>query len=131
MPVIDTEFLFALNPNDRRHEKALKTLSVKGLKVPDTALFEFQVVLRARDRKPDEVASAMKALKYVFESNRIKEVSTINADLFVKQAEIEEKYGLSYFDSLIAASALAVDGVVVSDDAAFDKVPELKRVPLG
>ena len=42
--------------------------------------------------------------------------------LFIRQAEIEEKKGLSYFDSLIAASALAVDGaIIVSDDSAFDR----------
>ena len=42
--------------------------------------------------------------------------------LFIRQAEIEEKKGLSYFYSLIAASALAVDGaIIVSDDSAFDR----------
>lgn len=131
MPVADTELLFALNPNDKKHSKALKVLSIKGLKVPDTALFEFQAVLRARGRKAGEVALAMEALKQIFESRKIKEVSTINTDLFIKQAEIEEKYGLSYFDSMIAASALAIDSSVVSDDVAFDRVPGLKRIPLG
>jgi len=131
MPVIDTEMLFALNPNDKKHDRALRALSIKGLKAPDSALFEFQVVLRARGRKPEEVASAMKALKRIFESRKIKETSTISTSLFIKQAEIEERYGLSYFDSMIAASALAVDSEVVSDDAAFDKVPGLIWISLG
>ncbi|MEM1658359.1 MAG: hypothetical protein QXX87_01400 [Candidatus Jordarchaeales archaeon] len=58
MPVADTEFLFALNPRDKKHEKALKTLSIKDLKVPDTALLEFQAVLRARGRTAADVAKA-------------------------------------------------------------------------
>ncbi|ABL79004.1 type II toxin-antitoxin system VapC family toxin [Thermofilum pendens] len=131
MPVVDTEFLFALSPGDPRHGRALRLLSMKGLKVPDTALLEFQVVLRARGRKPGEIAAAMNALKHVFKSYRVREVSTIGTELFVRQAELEEKYGLSYFDSMIAASALAVDGVIVSDDRAFDRVPGLRRIPLG
>lgn len=130
MPVADTEFLFALNPRDKKHEKALKTLSIKDLKVPDTALLEFQAVLRARGRTAADVAKAMVALKQIF-GRKIKEASTISTSLLIVQAETEEKYGLSYFDSLIAASALTLDGVIVSDDEAFDKVEGLKRVPLG
>jgi len=130
MPVADTELLFALNPRDKRHKGALKALSIKGLKVPDTAILEFQIVLKARGRKTSEISSAMQALKHIFRQRKIKEVSTISIDLFIKQSEIEEKYGLTYFDSLIAASALMVDGMVVSDDKAFDKIPMLKRIPL-
>lgn len=48
MPVADTELLFALNPNGRKHSLALKALTINVLKVPDTALLEFQVVLRAK-----------------------------------------------------------------------------------
>lgn len=130
MPVVDTEFLFALNPKDKRHAKALEMLSMENLKVPDTALFEFQAVLRARGRNAREITRAMRALKYIF-GKKIKEVQTISIDLFILQAEIEEKYGLSYFDSLIAASALSVDGVVISNDRDFDRIDELKRVSLS
>ncbi|RLI78806.1 hypothetical protein DRP07_10710 [Archaeoglobales archaeon] len=130
MPVADTEFIFALNPNDKKHAEAVKTLSMGNLRIPDTAIFEFQAVLRARGRAPSEIAKAMVALKQIF-GRRIKEVSTINTSLFMTQAEIEEKYGLSYFDSMIAASALAFDGVVVSDDKDFDRVEGLRRLPLG
>ena len=44
--------------------------------------------------------------------------------------EISKNYGLTFFDSLIAASSLKVDRTIVSDDKAFDKVPDLKRIPL-
>nr|MDO8081291.1 PIN domain-containing protein [Candidatus Freyarchaeota archaeon] len=130
MPAADTELLFALNPNDRKHSAALKALTINGLRVPDTAILEFQVVLRSRGKKAGEVASAVESLRYILEGKGVKEAHTINTHLIIKQAEIEEKYGLTYFDSLIAASTLKLDGVVVSDDEAFNKVPSLKRIPL-
>ncbi len=130
MPVADTELLFTLNPKDHRHGKALKALKIRGLKIPDTALLEFQAVLRARGRRPREAAEAVKALKHIFTSYGVREAKTINTDLIIKQAELEEKYGLTFFDSLIAASALAVDPTIISDDPAFDKIPGLKRIPL-
>ncbi|MEX2723476.1 MAG: PIN domain-containing protein, partial [Candidatus Freyarchaeota archaeon] len=61
---------------------------------------------------------------------RVEEAHIIGTYLIIRQAEIEEKYGLSYFDSLIAASSLKLDGIVVSDDKAFDRVPNLKRIPI-
>lgn len=130
MPIADTEFLFAMSPNDRRHREAMEILSSMGdLKIPDTSLFEFQVVLRARNKKPSEIAKAILALKQIF-GRRIKEAQTINMDLFIRQADIQEKYGLTYFDSLVAASALAIDETIVSDDRDFDRVDGLKRLPL-
>ena len=130
MPVADTELIFALNPNDKKHSAALEALTIKGLKVPDTALLEFQTVLRARGRKASEVASAVESLSYILKRSGVKEAHTLNTVLIIKQAEIEEKYGLTYFDSLIAASTLKLDGVVVSDDADFDRVPGLTRIPI-
>ena len=131
MPIADTDLLFALNPRDKKHKKALKVISsVRGIKVPDTALLEFVIVLKARGRSTKEIRDAMNALKDIFEMYLIKEVKTIDADLIIKQTEIEEKYGLTFFDSLIASSALKLDKAIISDDKAFDKIPELRRIPI-
>ena len=97
MPVADTDLLFALNPKDKKHKKALKLISnLRGIKVPDTALFEFVVVLKARGRKAEEIKEAVLALKDIFDRNLIREVKTIDADLITKQAEIKENYGLTF-----------------------------------
>ena len=130
MPIVDTEFLFALAPLDRKHERAMESLSIRNLRVPDTALFEFQIVLRARGRKADEVAKAIVAIREIL-GRTAREVQTISTDLFLKQAEIEIKYELSYFDSLIAASALLTDAMIVSDDRDYDRVPGLNRIIIG
>jgi len=132
MPVVDTEFLFALNPKDCKHQNAIRLLKeVSNLTVPDTAALEFQAVLRARGRNPSQVKMALLALYEVLKRNNVKEAKTLSLSLLAFQSEIEENYGLSYFDSLLAASALTLDRQVISDDYAFDKVPGLKRIPLS
>ncbi len=136
MPVLDTEVLFALNPRDRKHNIALKLLN--GLKeeggrilVPDTAMFEFQAVLRSIGKEPLIIRASILALRRAIEINRGGEVNTISSALLARQCEIEEEYGLTFFDSLIAASALSLDGELVSDDDAFDRVPGIRRIPLS
>ncbi len=132
MPVADTELLFALNPKDKRHELALELISrTRGIKVPDVVLLEFVVVLRARGRSPRETREALNALRDIFKAYRIREVKTLDADLLVLQSSIEETYGLTFFDSLVAASALRLDRTVISDDAAFTKVPGLSLIPIS
>lgn len=133
MPVLDTEVIFGLNPNDKNHESTLKILnelSKKGDKifVPDTAIFEFQSVLRGLNKKPAEIKLAVISLKQVFEDNNVEEAGTLGVGIIALQCEFEEKYGLSYFDSLIAASAFVLDRVIVSNDRAFDKIPGLARI---
>ena len=57
----------------------------------------------------------------------VKEVKTLSMSLLAFQSEVEDRYGLSYFDSLIAASALTLDRQVVSDDEAFDRISTQKE----
>ncbi len=132
MPVADTEFLFSLNPRDRKHRYGIRLLKeISGLVVPDTAALEFQVVLRARGRSLSQVKMALLALHEALRRNNVKEAQTFSLSLLALQSELEERYGLSYFDSLIAASALKLDCQVISDDDSFDRVPNLKRIPLS
>jgi len=132
MPVADTEFLFSLNPRDRKHQYAIRLLKeISDLMVPDTAALEFQVVLRARGRNLSQVKMALLALHEALTRSNVEEAKTVSVSLLAFQSELEERYGLSYFDSLIAASALTLDRQVISDDDAFERVPNLKRIPLS
>ena len=74
---------------------------------------------------------ALLAVSEALTRHGVVEVKTASSSLLAIQCELEEAYGLSYFDSLLAASALAVDQRIVSDDEAFDKVPQLNRIPLS
>ena len=132
MPVADTEFLFALNPKDRKHQYAIRLIKeITDIMVPDTAALEFQVVLRARGRSPSQVKMALLALHEALTRSNVAEVKTISPSSLAFQSELEERCELSYFDSLIAASALTLDRQVISDDDAFERVPNLKRIPLS
>ena len=132
MPVADTELLFAINPRDHKHQHAMRAIKeLSRLKTPDTAALEFQIVLRARGRSPSQVKMALLALHEVLSQSNVEEVNTISTTLLALQSELEERYELSYFDSLIAASALALDRQLVSDDIVFDRIPNLKRTPLS
>jgi len=131
MPVADTEVLFALSPRDPKHQHALRLLKeASNLMVPDTAMLEFQLVLKARGRAPSQVRMAMLALHEALMRNKVMEVKTMSATMLALQCDLEEKHKLSYFDSLIAASALTLDRQLVSDDKAFDRIPDIKRIPL-
>ena len=132
MPIADTEVLFALNPKDPKHPHAIKTLQdLDNLTVPDTSMLEFQIVLRGRGRSPNQVRNALLAIYEVLRRMEVEENKTISIGLLTLQCELEERYGFTYFDSLIAASALTLDGKVVSDDRAFDKIPNLERITLS
>jgi predicted nucleic acid-binding protein len=132
MPVADTEFLFALNPKDHKHQHAMRLIKeITDIMVPDTAALEFQVVLRARGRSPSQVKMALLALHEALTRSNVAEVKTISPSSLAFQSELEERCELSYFDSLIAASALTLDRQVISDDDAFERAPHIKRIPLS
>lgn len=132
MPVADTEVLFGFGTRDPRHSQVLRLLRGRtDVVAPDVVVLEFQLVLRARGRRPAELKMAMLALHEALSRYGVKEVSTISSSLLALRCEVEEKYGLSFFDSLVAAAALALDRKVISSDEAFDGVRGLERVPLG
>ncbi len=121
-----------MQPSDKKHTKALRLLeSARGFIVPDTTLFEFHAVLRGRGRSNQAIKQVILALAEVLDAKGADTAKTFDPLLIVSQCDLESKYGLTFFDSLIAASALRSDGVVISDDKAFDNVPGLERVPLG
>jgi len=132
MPVADTEVLFLLRPSDPRHKHVLKLLEEIGssIAVPDTTLLEFEIVLRSRGLRVEEVRKALYAIHLILDNYKVKVLKTIDISLLITHLELMEQYRLSFFDSLIAASAISYDGVVLSDDVDFDRVRGLKRVPI-
>lgn len=131
MPVLDTQVLFALNPKDPNHASALEILEThQGLIVTDTAVLEFELALKGRGRKVSEIRESLLALSEFLNSRGVKEQRTIDIDLLVLSSDLQLNNKLSYFDSLLAASALSLDSVIVGDDETFDLVQNLKRIGL-
>ena len=132
MPVLDTQVLFALSPKDPKHSKVLKILEKRqDLVVPDTSILEFELVLKGRGRNISETREALLALSEFLSSRGVKEEKTINIDVLVLSSDLQSNSRLSYFDSLVAASALSLDSLIVGDDESFDLVPGLKRIELS
>ncbi len=97
--------------------------------VPDTALIEFELVLRARNISSEDIKKALYAVHLILSGYGVRYIKTIDLELLAIHLELMEEYGLTYFDSLIAASALRIDGII-SDDRDFDKVEGLNRIPI-
>lgn len=137
MPIADTEFLFALNPEDKKYDGALKVLeSLKSgeiidLVVTDTAILEYYFVLKNRKFSPVKIESLFHALNKIFKEYGIKEVNTLGKDLFLRQLEIQKSHNISFFDSLLAASAESYDKSIISDDTAYDVLKTLRRIKLS
>jgi len=130
--VLDTEILFALDPKDPHHKRAVKLLASRSdVVAPDTALLEFAIVLRTMGVRPRTVRDFVLALDQDLARREVTQARTIDGLLLATQCQLESAQGLSYFDSLVAASALSLDRRIVSDDEAFDRVPGLERIPLG
>ncbi len=86
--------------------------------------------MKSRGRSADEIRRALLALKRIMLNYEVNEVKTIDVVMLLQHLELMGKYNLSFFDSLIASSALTVDGIVVSDDKSFNLVEGLKRIPV-
>lgn len=135
MPLLDTDFLFALNPLDRKHAVAISVLKQvkrtggKEVAVSDTALFEFYLVLRSKGKKSEEISFSVDAIHTILSEYGIVELATLNTKSIRRQILIEERYGLGFFDAMLTASAEAYDRAIISDDKAYDRVKTIRRVP--
>lgn len=130
MPILDTVVLFAAaDAKDKRHDKALgymRKLRERDFYIASFALLEFDIVLRSRGFSAEERMEKHALLLKDFPDSRAK-VSPLSPPAFYLSARLEKEFGLDYFDAGVAAEALQHDGIVVSTDAAFDKVDNLKR----
>jgi len=113
--------------------RLLAELRQEGLRVyaPDTSILEFQVVLRSLDKSPLVIRKAILGLRRALEINGVTEASTLDSELIARQCEIEERHGLTFFDSFIAASTLRLDSVIISDDRSFDRLLGITRKELS
>jgi len=131
MPILDTVVLFAAaDSNDRFHEggrRYLRELS-KGMFMGTFAVIEFDLILRSNGYSPQARASEMVLLLADYPARS--SVHPISPPTLVLGALIERESGLGYFDSMLAAEALQLDGTIVSSDREFDKVNGLKRIKL-
>jgi len=135
MPILDTEFIFGLSSTDSKHRDVIKMLKkikageVNNVAVSDIAILETYIVLRNRG-KIDEIETIFQKLNEICSEYGIKEINTLNKNLILRHMSIENEYEISFFNSLIAASAEMHDRSIISDDSVYDKL-ELEKINLS
>ena len=133
MPVLDTVVLFgALDEEDEHHDASvahMRRLSSESADywIAGFALFEFDVVMKSRGLTFDERMENYALLLKDFPSVSEKTLKIGPGTLFLT-AELEKNQGIDYFDAGIASESLQKNGIVVSTDRVFDKIPNLKRI---
>ncbi len=131
MPVIELDILIAfVNRIDKLHSTASKIFDsiasgrLSNIAVPTSAYVEYELVLRSRGYSEDAVSSDIHA----FRSIRNLGEFPLTSRIIVEASKLRVRYGLTYFDSLHAASALNHDKTIISTDKIYREVKELRAV---
>lgn len=133
MPIIELDALIAfVNASDKLHRAAARLFDkicagkIKGAKAAASAYLEYELVLRSRGYPTPEIREHLAAFKNLPNLGE----APLNLNAVLKAFELREEHGLSYFDSLHAATALLADGEIISSDEAYRKVEGLKVTTL-
>ena len=131
MPLIETDLLYSfLNANDINHKFANNIIlrvhnSELEVKFSSVSLVELQLIYK------------LKNIEYEFELDlvelqRIKNIEWALLDTIssLTAIHIRKKYNLSFFDSLHVGIAINLDKQIISQDKEYDKIMDLKRIPL-
>ena len=131
MPVIEVDMLIAfVNALDKHHEIADRLMKriisgkIRNVRVAASAYLEYELILRSRGYSEEEIREDI----YHFKNLPNLGEAPLTADVLTKASELREKFGLTFFDSLHGATALLLDGIIISLDEAYSKVEGLKLV---
>jgi len=131
MPIIELDMLIALvNRRDKLHHIAKRLFekisneSIKNVAIPASALIEYELILRSKGYSEDAIRDDIQAFMII---NNIREIP-LTFKVIINASMLREKYHLTYFDSLHAASALIHDRTVISVDRCYEKIPNIKLI---
>ncbi len=133
MPILDTVVLFAAaDAGDRFHRDSLGRLgnASKETMLGTFALLEFDLVLKSRGSTAEQRSDLMVLLLKDF-ANIATAIHSVSPSTIAIAAQLESRFGLDYFDALLASESMEHDGIIVSTDREFEKIPGLKRIPLA
>lgn len=133
MPVLETDFLKGLvDASDRLHKHSLKALAKiisDGWVIASSSVLELDLLLKNADISLTERHEIFESLKAEFD---VDTVLPLSHAVLSQAALIQNKYSFNrfYFDSLHVSTAVLYDGDIVSSDREFDKIKEVRRIPL-
>ena len=131
MTLMENDVIFAyMNESDENHQAAVKIFQKlrEGklrVDISGITLLEMELIYRSQ-RRESELLKVMSALLSLPNVGFI----PLTPEIVITSIRLREKIGLSFFDSHYAATALYLDGRIISFDEAYDKVPGLVRMDL-
>ncbi|MBS7655804.1 type II toxin-antitoxin system VapC family toxin [Candidatus Bathyarchaeota archaeon] len=131
MPIIEVDMLIALvNALDKFHQVAANFFNkiaagkIKHIKVSSAAYLEYELILKSRSYLDSEIQKDLTA----FRSFPNLGEAPLTLNVILTASKIREKYKLSYFDSLHAATAILIDNEIISSDEDYQRVKGLKTI---
>lgn len=129
MPLLENDVIFAyLNEYDPNHETAEKIFEKlrRGeirVEISSISLLEMELIYKSEKREGRLMRdlAALAALPNA-------EYVALTPDIALTSVYLRQTLNLSFFDSHYAATALNLDGRIISFDKAYDKVPGLTRI---
>ena len=77
-----------------------------------------------RENRSSEIIMAVNAITNI---RNLKWID-LNREICLNAAALMEEYGLSLFDAYHAATAINMDGKIISSDGAFDRIKSVERI---
>ncbi len=123
----DVTFAY-MNENDENHrvaEKIFQALKKGKLKldISGVTLLEMELIYKSQ-RLEDRLLEVMSALLSLPNVNFI----PLTPEIVITSVRLRQEFGLSFFDSHYAATAIYLDGKIISFDKAYEGVPGLERI---
>lgn len=134
----DTEFLFGMRSSDSKYKAVRAILDelerlypnrVKELLIPPIAIFEVIIVCISQGVKLGDVVNALTLFEDIMSRYKLGFMK-FGLRQVIRGLSLYGGFKRSFFDSLIAGSALEEDGIIVGDDEAFLNIPGLRRMTL-
>ncbi len=128
VPIVDTEFLFALRSSDKKHSKAKEILERIGerrgkaptdLLIPPVVATELVLVLLSEGKQAGVVQKTLDLVRDISDRYGLG-VAPFSLDQLKAGLSVYETSGIGLFDSPIAGVASEMDTEVVGDDPDFD-----------
>ncbi len=129
MPVIENDTIFAylneLDPKFKVAERVFNRLKAGTLKasISSVALVEMELIYRSEGREAG-LLKDMAALSSIPNAT----FEPLTPEVALSAVFLRQTFGLGFFDSHYAATALTVDKSILSFDRAYDRVKGLKRL---
>ncbi len=132
VPIIEVDMLIAfVNSSDNLHNVADRLfLKIKEKKITNTAVaasayLEYELIHKSKGYLENGIRTEIAA----FQRYPNLDERTLTSETILKASELRgEIVGLTYFDSLHAATALLTDKKIISTDQIYDKVKEIERL---